>query len=161
MLDASSSPVLCVPDEEHLGRSLVPAVLAEAGAPLFRSAALEIGCPALVRGRYRRRESEKTLLHRMVRENLAAFSSKRRRLPQRRASFIQCAEFERYLGCGLLCHGFAQIRCERCGGRSLLLLKNYGLVFSYENKCEAKERADALKKYIQSNIVSSDKISNT
>ena len=41
-------------------------------------------------------------------------SSKRDRYPSGELPGFIRAEFERYLRCGLLCHGFARIRCPTC-----------------------------------------------
>ena len=72
----------------------------------------QIGHSATARGRYQRREPEKTLLHRIVRENLATFLVEAQdRYPSGELPGFIRAEFERYLRCGLLCHGFARIRC--------------------------------------------------
>lgn len=66
---------------------------------------------------YRRREPEKTLLHRVVRENLNPFlakadarASEGRRLP----AYVRGA-FRRFLDCGILARGFARVRCPQCG----------------------------------------------
>ncbi len=66
---------------------------------------------------YRRHEPEKTLLHRLVRENLATFvefaearDPAGRGLPR----YVRNA-FERYLGCGILQNGFVRVRCPDCG----------------------------------------------
>ena len=67
-------------------------------------------------GAYRRREPEATLLHQVVREHwktLLAETAARTdggSLPGH-----VTAEFERYLECGILAHGFARVRCTACG----------------------------------------------
>lgn len=72
----------------------------------------EIGRSATVRRRYQHREPEKTLLHRIVRENLAPFLVEaQERYPSGELPSCIRAEFERYLRCGLLCRGFARVRC--------------------------------------------------
>ncbi len=76
---------------------------------------LGIGCSVSAGVRYQRHEPEKTLLHRIVREHLATFLVEAQdRYPSgERPRFIR-AEFERYLRCRLLCHGFARVRCSTC-----------------------------------------------
>jgi len=60
---------------------------------------------------YHRREPEKTVLHAIVREHLETFLAQARRLHgEGYPRFIE-REFRRYVDCGLLCHGFARIRC--------------------------------------------------
>lgn len=68
-------------------------------------------------GEYRRREPEKTALHRVVRENLADLLAEARGengdgwgLP----TYVE-REFESYLGCGLLTEGFTRVVCRECG----------------------------------------------
>lgn len=70
------------------------------------------------------------LLHRIVRANLASFLAEAAQcypsgeLPD----FIRC-EFERYLRCGLLCHGFTRVRCPTCRDELLVAFscKNRGV----------------------------------
>ena len=79
-------------------------------------------------GTYRRREPEHTVLHTVVREHLERFleearSGGRDGYPP----FIERA-FRRYLDCGLLCHGFARVRCEACGEEILVAFSCKGRV---------------------------------
>ena len=56
-----------------------------------------------------------TLLHHIVREHLATFLVEAQgRYPSGEFPRFIRAEFERYLRCGLLCHGFARVRCSTC-----------------------------------------------
>src|SRR6478672_303716 len=71
---------------------------------------------------YRRREPERTLLHRVVageidglREALAAASPYGTGLP----SHVE-KELESYLRCGILAHGFARVVCRRCRAEHLV-----------------------------------------
>jgi hypothetical protein len=71
---------------------------------------------APLRAGYRRREPEKTALHRLVRENLATFLSEAMErsadghgLPR----YVE-KEFEKYLACGDLRLGFARVVCRDC-----------------------------------------------
>ena len=71
-------------------------------------------------GTYRRREPEHTALHTVVREHLERFLEEARsRGEDGYPPFIE-REFRRYLDCGLLCHGFARVRCEACGEEILV-----------------------------------------
>ncbi len=92
--------------------------------------------------RYQRREPERTLLHRIVREHLATFlvEAQERYPSGELPSFIR-AEFERYLRCGLLCHGFARVRCPSCHDELLVAFscKNRGLCPS----CASRRMADS------------------
>src|SRR5438132_13346874 len=69
---------------------------------------------------YRRREPERTLLHATVRTHLKTFLAEMKQrgdgagLP----GFV-ISEFERYLACGILAHGFARVRCSSCGNEML------------------------------------------
>lgn len=62
---------------------------------------------------YERRRPEKTTLYEVVRDNVetlyAATSESGSELP----AFVR-AELEGYLDCGLLCRGFAHLKCEGC-----------------------------------------------
>lgn len=80
------------------------------------------------------------MLHRIVREHLASFlAMAAARYPSSDLpNFIQ-GEFDRDLCCGLLCRGFARVRCPSC--RDELLVG-----FSCENRggvpCAARPMAD-------------------
>jgi hypothetical protein len=69
---------------------------------------------------YRRREPEKSVLHQLVREHLETFLE-RAALPDGDGypRFVE-REFRRYLDCGLLCNGFARLRCPQCGYERLV-----------------------------------------
>jgi hypothetical protein len=69
---------------------------------------------------YRHREPEKSALHTIIREHLETFLAQARRLHgEGYPRFIE-REFRRYLACGILCHGFARVRCPACGHEQLL-----------------------------------------
>ena len=92
--------------------------------------------------RYQRREPEKTLLHRIVRENLATFLAEaQERYPSGELPSFLHAEFERFLRCGLLCHGFSLVRCSTCRDELLVAFscKNRGLCPS----CAGRRMADS------------------
>ncbi len=63
---------------------------------------------------YRRREPEKTILHTIVRDHLETFLEQAA-LPggDGYPRFVE-QQFRRYLDCGLLCNGFARLRCPQC-----------------------------------------------
>ncbi|HMW53871.1 MAG TPA: transposase [Rhodocyclaceae bacterium] len=92
--------------------------------------------------RYQRREPEKTLLHRIVRENLATFLAEAAdRYPSGDLPAFVSQEFERYLRCGILRHGFARVRCPSCRDEILVAFscKNRGVCPS----CCARRMADS------------------
>jgi len=69
---------------------------------------------------YRRREPEKSALHTIIREHLETFLAQARLLHgEGYPRFIE-REFRRYLACGILCHGFARVRCPECGEERLV-----------------------------------------
>ena len=96
--------------------------------PIKRRAGLGgVNSPA----RYRRREPERTVLYQVVKDHLRTFLAEARErsehgfgLPR----FVE-RELERYLLGGLLCHGFARVRCDDCGREVLIPLscKNRGV----------------------------------
>ena len=71
-------------------------------------------------GTYRRHEPEKTVLYGIVREHLQTFLAQGRGPDGDGYPRFVEHEFERYLDCGLLCHGFALLRCARCGYERLI-----------------------------------------
>ena len=79
---------------------------------------------------YRRREPEKSLLHRTIREHLRTFlaETEARNDGSGLPRFV-VAEFERYLRCGILAHGFARVRCPACGDESLVAFSCKGRGF--------------------------------
>ena len=71
---------------------------------------------------YARHEPEKTVLHRIVRENLnSLLAVAEARDPAGRGlpHYVKRA-FEHYLGCGQLQNGFLRLRCPDCGLDSLI-----------------------------------------
>lgn len=98
-------------------------------------------CPAGSTFRYQRREPERSLLHRIVRENLATFLREAaERYPSGDLPTFIAAEFDRYLRCGILRHGFARVRCPTCRDELLVAFscKNRGVCPS----CSARRMAD-------------------
>ncbi len=71
---------------------------------------------------YRRREPEKTLLHRVVRERLETFlAAARERSAHGRGlpAFVE-RELRAYVDCGSLARGFGRVRCPACGFERLV-----------------------------------------
>ncbi len=90
-------------------------------------------------GTYRRREPEHTVLHAVVREHLESFLEEGRAgSDEGYPAFIE-REFRRYLDCGLLCHGFARVRCERCGAELLVAFSCKGRVCP---SCQGRRMCD-------------------
>src|SRR6266851_3673372 len=82
-------------------------------------------------GKWRRREPERTLLHATVRAHLRTFLEEGRARTGEGAGlprFVE-AEFERYLACGILAHGFARVRCGGCGDELLVAFSCKGRGF--------------------------------
>ena len=70
--------------------------------------------------KYQRRRPEKTLLYKLVQENLLTFYEHMEReyeggLPE----FVK-KEFDEFLKCGILGHGFLRARCESCRHEKLV-----------------------------------------
>ena len=66
---------------------------------------------------YRRHEPEKTVLYRIVRENLKTFLEFAENRDPRGyglPKYVRNA-FEAYLECGVIQHGFIRVRCPGCG----------------------------------------------
>jgi hypothetical protein len=79
------------------------------------------GVQAPAPGAYRRHRPETTALYEVVRDNLETLygaiedGAVAVRIPKHARK-----ELEAYLGCGLLCRGFARLKCEDCGERRLV-----------------------------------------
>jgi hypothetical protein len=65
----------------------------------------------------RQRQPEKTVLHRVVRENLESLLDDARRKNDLGAGYPRFVEreFRRYVRCGALGAGFCRVRCRACG----------------------------------------------
>jgi len=85
---------------------------------LERKAALR-AAPAHA-ARYERRRPEHTLLHRLVREHLETFLAEvQARTGTGLPGFVR-DEFEAFLQCGILAHGFLRVRCADCAHEKLV-----------------------------------------
>ena len=83
-----------------------------------------------------RREPERGVLYRVLREHLATFLSVTGdRLPR----FVG-RELQRYLACGILAFGFARVHCSRCGKDELVAFSCKGRGFC--PSCGARRMAD-------------------
>ncbi len=71
---------------------------------------------------YRRHRPESTLLYQLVAEHYPMFRD--RRLAEGRAlpRYVE-DEFEAYLRCGLLEHGFLRVKCESCQAEKLVAFR--------------------------------------
>jgi len=81
------------------------------------------GLQAPAPGVFRRHRPETTALYEVVRDNLETLygaigdGAIAVRIPKHARK-----ELEAYLGCGLLCRGFARLKCEDCGEKRLTRL---------------------------------------
>jgi hypothetical protein len=70
---------------------------------------------------YRRRKPENTALHIVMREHMETMFEEALRNPDSPGfpEFVR-KDFERYLACGILAHGFSRLRCPSCGDEKLV-----------------------------------------
>jgi len=78
-----------------------------------------------------RRRPETTVLYQVVQQNLETFLADARERSEHGFGLPRYVEreFERYLECGILAHGFCRIRCEACGHEELLAFSCKGRGF--------------------------------
>jgi hypothetical protein len=102
------------------------------------------GLQAPAPGVYRRHRPETTALYEVVRDNLETLYGAIEdgaiavRIPKHARK-----ELEAYLGCGLLCRGFARLKCEDCGERRLVAFSCKGRGYVKRlvmRSCEAPHR---------------------
>lgn len=62
---------------------------------------------------YQRREPEKTPCYQIIKEHLPAFMSEREEEGRPLPAYV-VKEFEAYLKCGILSHGFLRLKCQDC-----------------------------------------------
>ena len=85
---------------------------------LERKAALRAASAHTVQ--YERRRPEQTLLHRLVREHLETFLAEvEARTGTGLPGFVK-DEFDAFLECGILAHGFLRVRCANCAHEKLV-----------------------------------------
>jgi hypothetical protein len=89
--------------------------------------------------RYERHEPEKTLLHRVVREDLEPFLQRSRSAGAPVARFVE-REVRAYLECGVLAHGFLRVHCDACGHDRLVAFSCKGRGFC--PSCGGRRMAD-------------------
>jgi hypothetical protein len=68
---------------------------------------------------YERRPPEETTLHRLVREHLESFLAQVEAVGTGLPQFVK-DEFEAFLECGILAHGFLRVRCADCAHEKLV-----------------------------------------
>jgi len=68
---------------------------------------------------YKRRQPEDTLLYKIIAEHYPAFLAHLAEQGRVLPSYVR-REFEAYLKCGLLAHGFLRVRCECCQHEKLV-----------------------------------------
>jgi hypothetical protein len=94
-----------------------------------------------------RRRPELTVLHQVVRENYKSFvalvEASGRTLPKH-----VTAEFEEYLKCGILAHGFLRLKCQDCKAERLIAFSCRGRGFC--PSCLGKRQALATEFLIES-----------
>jgi hypothetical protein len=81
-------------------------------AEAYEAVARAASCPLPTA--YPRREPEKTLLHRVVRENLETLLAQASQDGSGLPRYVE-EELRRYLSCGVLSEGFCRAVCEECG----------------------------------------------
>jgi len=121
------------------------------GRPASRAAALPAKLPPIryertpgiasapLPGTYRRHQPEKTVLHGIVREHLETFLQQARGEDGEGYPRFVEHEFRRYYDCGLLCRGFARLRCAQCGYERILAFSCKGKLCP---SCLARRTAD-------------------
>ena len=78
------------------------------------------------------------MLHAIVRDHLETFLERGREGGAGYPRFVE-RQFRLYLDCGLFCHGFARLRCARCGFERLVAFSCKGKVCP---SCLARRSAD-------------------
>jgi len=71
---------------------------------------------------YARRQPETTVLYEVVRDHFASLLDEARDRSEYGFGYPRFVEreFEKFLACGLLCHGFVRVRCGDCGDERLV-----------------------------------------
>ncbi len=75
--------------------------------------------PSEGHGRYRRHRPELTLLYQIVEQHYPGFEALMRAQERELPAFVQ-REFDEYLKCGRLEHGFLRVRCSDCHAEKLV-----------------------------------------
>jgi ribosomal protein S27E len=71
---------------------------------------------------YERRQPEKSVLHRVVRENIETLFAEAEQRSEHGFGYPEYVkrEFRRYLDCGCLARGFVRVKCKNCGFEHLV-----------------------------------------
>ena len=113
--------------------SLIPLLLRGNGAGVYDFGGSEAGVGLAVQSDGRiviARAPEHGVLHRVVREHLQTFLWELdRHDEQRGAPLFVKREFQRFVRCGVLAHGFARFRCTACGTDRLVAFSCKGRGF--------------------------------
>jgi hypothetical protein len=96
--------------------------------------------------KYERREPEKTLLHRVVREELESFLARARESGAPVARFVE-REIRAYLDCGILANGFLRVYCDDCGCDRLVAFSCKGRGFC--PSCGGRRMADTAARLVE------------
>ena len=88
---------------------------------------------------YERRRPENTLFYQIIQEHWPRFKQELERQGKSLPTYV-CREFDNYLKCGLLQHGFLRVKCEACQHETLV-------AFSCKTRlcpsCGARRMADS------------------
>jgi len=77
---------------------------------------------------YERRRPERTTLYEVVRDNVETLYEALGESGATLPGFVR-EELEGYLDCGLLCRGFAHLKCQQCGGHRVVAFSCRGRGF--------------------------------
>ena len=69
---------------------------------------------------YHRHQPEKTLLYKLIQENLLDFYHQLEKEQEKELPYFVKKEFEEFLKCGLLSYGFLRLQCQSCKKERLL-----------------------------------------
>ena len=69
---------------------------------------------------YKRHQPEKTVLYKLVQENLSSFYQQMDRDYENGLPEFVKKEFDEFLKCGILAHGFLRVQCESCKHEKLV-----------------------------------------
>lgn len=103
---------------------------------------------------YARRQPEDTVLYSVVQDHLATLLDTARDHSEHGFGYPQFVEreFEKFLACGLLCHGFVRVRCDTCAEERLVALscKTRGFCPSCTSRWMADTAADRARRLYRS-----------
>ena len=102
--------------------------------PAGREASLGVGAPV-----YERHRPERTLLYQLVEDYYPALKAHLAAQGTALPRYVE-REFEAYLKCGRLEHGFLRVRCETCHAEQLLAFSCKRRGFCPQLRCPAHGR---------------------